>query len=1024
MTFQQAYAKLNPDQQLAVDTIEGPVMVIAGPGTGKTQILATRIANILQTTDTQPSAILALTFTEAAARNMQQRLISLIGPAAYSVHIQTFHAFCDEVIAAVPEFFPLKQESQVLSDLERFEILEEILRQPRWEALRTINSPFHYLKDIIKTISTLKRESIDPAKLNELVEVEQANFEATKADLKKGELVKQTKRLAKLVELAEIYVMYQASLADRARYDYDDMIALVASGFAEQEELLLQYQEKLQYFLVDEYQDTNSSQNKVVDLLASFWGEQANLFVVGDPNQSIYRFQGASLENTLNFLERYPAAQVIQLKTGYRCTPVIYQAAAQVIRQKKASDAESTTEVINEQPETLSKLAGVLQQLEEPLSSVQKTGPVIEIRPAATPQLENIQVVESVRRLLDAKVPAAEIAVLYRNNAEAADLEVALQKWEIPYITDNGSDALKSLIILQLLTLFEVISKIRRAQEGAELFQVLNFPWLKLPSLEVLAVTRAASKTKMSIYERVKAGYVELVKCDLCEQVSVGEFAVLANFIEKLERWSTQDFELTFPAWFELVMNESGFLDWVLSQSVAIGSIQQLNAIFREVTSLAKQNPKLHLDEFLAALKIMQTHGIKLTVEDYLPNQAAVTLSTTHKAKGQEWAYVFLINCVDGKWGNARQPNELPLPAGILTHQPSADDDRNQDDQRLFYVAISRAKTQIVISYPETSVSGNRAKTTLPSLFIEKIAANLKNYQLQLIEVDDQTKLLAKLLVPANVKNHSETERQWFQNVIADFHLSATALNTYLRSPAEFVEDVLLKVPRAREGYQAFGTAVHFALENLYRAVQEEQKVPQLDFVLSKFEAALAKEILTTEEFELRLAHGQRVLTDYYQQAASTVAKPLFLEKMFGYGWSTTMLNDIPLNGRIDRVDWVDESLKTVKVIDYKTGRARTLNDIEGQVGTEEYSERELALPTNIRGRLKRQLLFYKLLTELDKSFPAMVTEGTFDFVEPDRDGKFTQRHVSLLREDVDALKDLITEVMAEIRALKFLEVT
>src|SRR5476649_2234979 len=146
MDFQHAYKQLNPDQKQAVDTIEGPVMVIAGPGTGKTQILASRIANILQKTDTLPSSILALTFTESAAKNMQQRLISLIGPTAYSVHVQTFHSFCGEVIMAHPEFFPLERESQVLSDLERFELMEEILRQPRWEVLRTINSPFHYLK--------------------------------------------------------------------------------------------------------------------------------------------------------------------------------------------------------------------------------------------------------------------------------------------------------------------------------------------------------------------------------------------------------------------------------------------------------------------------------------------------------------------------------------------------------------------------------------------------------------------------------------------------------------------------------------------------------------------------------------------------------------------------------------------------------------------------------------------------------------------------------------------------------------
>jgi len=204
--------------------------------------------------------------------------------------------------------------------------------------------------------------------------------------------------------------------------------------------------------------------------------------------------------------------------------------------------------------------------------------------------------------------------------------------------------------------------------------------------------------------------------------------------------------------------------------------------------------------------------------------------------------------------------------------------------------------------------------------------------------------------------------------------------------------------------------------------VQAHQDLPQLNFVLDQFSHALKKEILTSEEFELRLAFGKKMLTAYYQEVADKECQPIFVEKMFGYGWSSTVLGDVPLNGRIDRVDWLDKSAKKARVIDYKTGRARTMNEIEGKVGTEEYSERELALPENIRGRLKRQLVFYKLLTELDQSFPATITDGMFDFVEPDRDGKFTQRQIALLPEDVTALKELIQQVMKEIRSLEFLE--
>ncbi len=258
--------------------------------------------------------------------------------------------------------------------------------------------------------------------------------------------------------------------------------------------------------------------------------------------------------------------------------------------------------------------------------------------------------------------------------------------------------------------------------------------------------------------------------------------------------------------------------------------------------------------------------------------------------------------------------------------------------------------------------------------------------------------------------------------VVSDFKLSATALNAYLRSPTDFVDDYLLKVPRVKPGYQVFGTAVHFALEQLFTYLQKNDKLPTQKMILDQFEEALRLEVLTSEEFEMRLAHGKEVLKKYLLQYKDEFHKPLFVERFFGGGWSKTLLDDIPLSGRIDRIEWVDESKDFVRVIDYKTGRARSLNEIEGKVSIEEFSERELKLPENLRGPYKRQLLFYKLLTQLDKTFPHQVTEGIFDFVEPDRTGRFVQRRIALIDEDVEALKKLIREVMTEIRELQFLE--
>jgi DNA helicase-2/ATP-dependent DNA helicase PcrA len=1008
--FDEAYKNLNPEQRTAVDTLEGPVMVIAGPGTGKTQVLATRIANILLKTDTNPYAILALTFTESAAKNMRERLVQLIGPTAYSVNVQTFHAFCDEVIQSYPEYFSVSRNSQVLTDLERYELMEELLKNPQLKVLRPINSPYHYLKTIIKTLSDLKREGVNEVRFSELVIQEKEAFEADKSELKKTELTKREKALVKMEELSLIYTQYQQNLRSRDRYDYDDMITFVVDAFQREETLLLNYQERLTYFLVDEYQDTNASQNVVVDLLASYWGENANIFVVGDPHQSIYRFQGASLENTLNFVLRYPTATVVSLATGYRSPQVIYDAASEVIQNNQKEDV--AVELPKQQ---------FLKTLARPLKSIKPDGQPIRVYKAPSAPLEVVYVAEEIRQLMAEGIDPAEIAILYRNNAESTDLQIALDKWNIPFHVDSGNDILQDEVIRQFLTLCRVIIDIRTSREGHELFEVMNYPWLGLHRLLVMKVARAASQTKMSMYNRIIKGFVEFCKVEYCEDVTAADFTQLEDFITKLTLWGQRDAELTFPSWFEMVINESGFLNWLISQPTKIVLLHHLNALFREIKALAQQDHTLNLEKFMSAIATMQEHGIQIAAEEVRISEHAVTLSTAHKAKGQEWEYVFLTGCIDGKWGNSRKPSGIALPEGILTHTSTEEQDRNEDDRRLFYVSITRAKKQLTITHPESLVTGNRAKLALPSMFTEEVDAKHKVIVEQPESEKNAEEHLARLLQAQPVKDYSELERSWLQGVVKDFKLSVTALNLYLRSPELFVEEILLRVPRTKPGYQSFGTAVHFALEYLYKEVQKNGQPPAVKMVLEKFEECLAQEILTNEEFELRLAYGKKILKQYYEQYAHEPIMPVLIERFFGYGWSKAMLGDISLVGRVDRIDWLDKTANTVTVVDYKTGKSRTVNEIEGKVSTAEFSERELALPENIRGPYKRQLLFYKLLTQLDPTFKATVKQGLFDFVQPEESGKFVQRRFELLDADVDALKELIVVVMKEIRNLDFL---
>jgi len=1014
--FQQIYQRLNERQKLAVDTIDGPVMVVAGPGTGKTQVLAARIASILLKTDTNPASILALTYTESAAKEMRERLVSMIGKTGYYVQITTFHSFCSAIIQSHPEYFPIDRGSEPLTDLERYDLYQSIISELSLEILKPLNRPLLYLTEAMRSVSDLKREGFLPEDFAKIIEQEAEELAAQEKDLKKIELQKKQRNLAKHRELLEIYLAYQRRLRASFRYDYDDMIALVVAAFQQEELLLREFQENLLYFLVDEYQDTNSAQNKVVDLLASYWGEQANIFVVGDPNQSIYRFQGASIENVLGFAHRYPTAQVITLEKGYRCPQLIYNAAAKIIRNNNLTDADQN-------------LAGF--SFTEPLQSQHDNGgSLIGIYEAPSQTLETVYVAEKILQLhQEQQVPLDEIAVLYRNNRDAVEIRETLDRWDIRYEIDGGNNLLENEAIRQLLSLMQVIADVRSGQEDETLFEVMRYEWLDLDRVLVMKLGRAAGKSRQAMIDLIEQGQIEFAKLDIGPEVTPLEFEQLTQFLTKLRQWGALDATVIFPEWFETVVKESGFLDWILGQELKTDLLINLNSLFREVKALAGSDHTLNLAGFLLAIQTMRDHGIKINVEDLNVKEDAVHLSTVHKAKGREWQHVFVLHCLDGKWGNVRTRDLLPLPEALLENTDLSKKEQNEDERRLFYVALTRAKESAVITYPATIISDNKSKEVVGSMFIEELreeGSELKVELLQLVAPEIESNAddyLAKLVMPRqSAAVLRPTEEEFFAGIVKDFKLSVTALNAYLRDPEEFVQNVLLKVPRAKPEPMAFGSAMHAALEKMGKHLQQHGELPPEKMILDEFEQALTRELLTSDDFQRRLQHGHDLLRQYLTELSSQTVKPVFIERFFGYGWSKTILGDIQLTGRIDRVDWLDQTKKIVRVIDYKTGKPKSVNFIEGQVKSVELSEREQQLPDNIKGPYKRQLLFYKLLTELDQTFIPTVAEGVFEFLEPNTSGKLVTRRFELLEEDVEALKNLIREVMAEIRELKFLQ--
>lgn len=977
--FRKAYQALNAQQKQAVDTIDGPVMVVAGPGTGKTQTIALRMANILRQTDMNPDAILALTFTESGARAMRARLTQMIGVTAYYCHISTFHSFCIEVIKDNPDHFTLDPSAEPLSDLEKLKIMYRLVDSTSLSSLRPIGAPRHYVKAILGAISDLKREGVDPTAFAVLLDAEALFLQSGGTEeLKKSEAIKRLRDLAKNRELKILYEAYQTELKQSQRFDFEDMINTVVTVFRTDNELLSSYQERFQYFLVDEYQDTNSAQNELLMLLASFWGSNANVFVTGDPDQSIMRFQGASIENQLSFIKVYPQAAVITLKTNYRSTQTILDAADSLI-------SHNNLRISDVVPGVNSHLTSTAPQAK----LKERSG--VNLAAVSSGTAETIFIAEDIQHKIKAGVSPGKIAVIYRTNRESRLIADILVKYGVDYSVQGGANVLEDPTVRNLLKIFRVIHELASKDDDEDLFTILHYDIFGIESLDVLKISRLAADLRLNLFEILaNPSHLDTLALSTRPQVEAT--------LKSLTAWQALDANSTFSEFFEKVLNESGYLKWVLQQADAHHRLSRLNTLFDEIKRMNRFDHGLNLHGFITNLGLMEENNLRLEESSFGVSRDAITLTTAHSAKGLEWEHVYLYRTVDGTWGNNQTKNLLTLPAGVLKNVKLGDKEKNEDERRLFYVAMTRAKSSLTICYANAYSSYGASRGVAPSMFLAEVGDSLlSKLDVQQIETEAHQHI-EKLLTTHKPLAPAKAEVAFLHDLVDKFSLSVTALNTYLECAYKFKLDKLFKVPHAKKPHLAFGTAIHRALELFYGALKEAGARPSKELLLDSFHTALLKEVITKADLATRLSQGDSILSAYYDFHMDDFREPLFLEK-----FSRVQLDDVTLTGKIDRIEWSDESDRTVRVVDYKTGKGKTIGQVEGTT-------------QDSQGDLKRQLTFYKLLIDLDKRLQNIsFGESVLDFVEVPKQLSF-----KITEDEVTELKQVITSAMAEIRAFHF----
>ncbi|MDE3124897.1 MAG: ATP-dependent helicase, partial [Bacteroidota bacterium] len=914
--FKKIYDQLNEEQKKAVDKIEGPVMVIAGPGTGKTQILSARIGKILLETDTLPENILCLTYTDAGVVAMRKRLMSFIGPDAYKVNIYTFHAFCNDIIQENLSLFE-KNVLDPISDLELTALLKQLIDTfPKNHPLKRYRGDVYFeIENLQKLFSIMKREGWTPeyilsaidTYLNDLPNREEFIYKRktgrnNPGDLKEKQIQEEKDKMEKLCAAVKEFDRFQVMMKQNNRYDFDDMIKWVIQAFEQNPGLLLKYQEKFLYILVDEYQDTSGTQNKLVQLLINYW-EDPNIFVVGDDDQSIYRFQGANIENMLTFAQQYQnSLERIVLTKNYRSIQPILNTAKSLIDRNEGR--------------LVKQVKGLSKELSaaNPHISEMKQLPVVQ--EYENQQAEMIGITLQIERLLQQGIAPGKIAVIYKEHKFGEELAKYCALKNIPVFTKKHVNIFTIPLAKKILFLLEYIAAEHDTPYGGDemLFEILHFNWFQIPPIEIATLTVEVADLKYTtkktsirklLYDKANAPAKDLFTESLHPALKKVSF-----IIEKLIAAVPN---VTLQHLFEMVISETGIIQHIMQQPDKFYALQVITALFDFVKEETHRNPFLSLTEFVSLIQLMQSEKISLPLVQVNGNDKGVNFLTAHGSKGLEFTYVFFAGCNAPFWEKKRKQSDgYSFPDTLFTSAPKHNEE--EELRRLFYVALTRAEQYLIVSYATYKSDG---KLLEPSMFIAEMmehnSVTIEKKTLDAATIADfQVLSFANIIAPEIDKLETDV----INRLLEKFVMNVTALNNYLKCPLEFYFKNLIRIPSPKNESTEFGSAVHYALEKLFKKMKEDpnNQFPSLQEFIADFEWYMQRhrESFTREQFERRLEYGQQVLTNYYQENILVWHKIVVVEHTI----KNIVINGVPLKGKLDKLEFDG---KAVNVVDYKT---------------------------------------------------------------------------------------------------------
>ncbi len=863
---QALLAGLNPAQRRAVLQGRGPLLIIAGAGTGKTKVITHRIARLIASKAARPDEILAVTFTEKAASEMEARVDVLVPYTSSFAEISTFNSFGERVLRDYALDAGYRPDFRLLDDVEQAVFFRENLFRLPLDYYRPLGQPTRHIQEVLGAIRKLKQEDVRSEDYVRYAEGLGARA-ATDAE-------RDTAR--KHLEIARVFAAYQALLRTEGLIDFEDQVTLVVDLLRRRPAVLEEVRRRYRYILVDEFQDTNFVQFELLKMLAA---EHRNLTVVGDDDQSIFRFRGASLSNILSFEEVYPEAKRIVLVRNYRSTQPILDASYRLIRHND--------------PDRLEFKDRVDKRLK---AAVRGRGPSIRMLAYDTLSHEADDVAARVAELHEKGESWGDIAVLVRRNADADPYLRSFNVRQVPY-RFSGSRGLYQQEEIKVLVAF--IRAVTDFENSRDLFYLALSDVYKADPYEMTRIAGHADKKNLPLHGAFKAIAEGRSPVEVSPATEATVRRIFADVLAFVEMAATKSAGAVVYAFLE----GSGYLKSLVGPMSLESEIRVKNIrlFFDKIEGFSGLAASDSLRSFARYLDLLAEVGDNPATSEADLDEDAVNVLTVHKAKGLEFGTVFLVGLVEDRFPGRERRERVPVPDGVLKETLPGRENYLQEERRLFYVGMTRARRALTLTWAR-DYGVKRLKKASP-------------FVLEALDIARLPDEVLKATVLEEIRRYAQAEgRPKAPSAVrppGPLRLSHARVEDYLTCPLKYRFRHAMRVPVMPHHSLVFGRVLHAAIY-AYLRQRMKGKRPDEKFLLDAYAANWVNEgYLSREHEELRRAAGETALRLFHRREEASGAPPAFLERPFRW-----QAGGVRFSGRFDRVDFETDG---AVIIDFKT---------------------------------------------------------------------------------------------------------